>query len=324
MPNKKTLITGGSGFIGTNYIEYLLRKGDREFLNLDNRPPRNSKHKPYWIECDLMDAERLRKIIKDFAPAHVVHLAATTGADLRNLTLDYFAPNIKGVENLVVSLRETPSVERAIFTSTMLVCEMGYIPKCDTDYKPSTLYGESKVYGEQVVRAQKNLNFFWTITRPIGIWGPWGEEPYLNLFKAIRKGWYVHPGHGHYKRNLGYVENTVHQMECILSASEEKIAGKTMYLSDGGLVDLHDFAEEIQKVMGVRKIGHIPLWLIKAGAKLGDVLKTAGWRNVPLTTFRLKNMTCEYSFDLLPIMEISAPLPFSWQEGVKRTIDSMS
>lgn len=41
----KILVTGGSGFIGTNYIELLLRTGQAEFINLDNRLLLHSKRK---------------------------------------------------------------------------------------------------------------------------------------------------------------------------------------------------------------------------------------------------------------------------------------
>ncbi len=49
----RILVTGGSGFIGTNYIELLLKTGQAELLNLDNRPPRNVAHKSFWQECDF-------------------------------------------------------------------------------------------------------------------------------------------------------------------------------------------------------------------------------------------------------------------------------
>ncbi len=315
----RILVTGGSGFIGTNCVEFLLGAGNAEVINLDNRPPCNVAHKDLWRKCDLLDAPRLKKIVKDFSPTHVVHLAAKCSMDEPSLSV--FAANMEGVENMISALKETPSVERVIFTSTLLVCRMGYMPKHDTDYKPSTLYGESKVRGEQIVRAQRNLPFAWTIIRPIGIWGPWGGEPYKNLFQAIQQGWYIHAGNGHYKRNLGYVENSAHQIHKLLLAPREKIDGKTMYLSDEGLIDLYDFANEIQKVLGVKKNRHVPLAIVKFAAKVGDILKAAGWRRVPLTSFKLNNMTTEYSFDLKPITEISAPLPYSYREGIKRTIE---
>lgn len=170
----RILVTGGSGFIGTNYIELLLRTVQEEFINLDNRSPRNVAHRDFWQECDLLDAPRLKKIIADFSPTHVVHLAAKTGLDEKKLS--DFEANVEGVENLLLALKEVSYVERVIFTSSLLVCRMGYVPKHDTDYKPTTLYGQSKVEGEKIVRAHNDLPYAWTIIWPISIWGPMGRR----------------------------------------------------------------------------------------------------------------------------------------------------
>lgn len=315
----RILVTGGSGFIGTNYIELLLRTGQAEFINLDNRSPRNAEHMSFWQECDLLDASRLIKIINDFSPTHVVHLAAKTGLD--ECRLEAFAANIGGVENLLLALEEVPCVERVIFTSSLLVCRMGYVPKHDTDYQPTTLYGKSKVRGEQIVRAAENLPYAWVIIRPISIWGPWGEEPYKNFFKSIAQGWYFHIGSGHYKRSLGYVENAVHQIHQILLAPREKVDRKTMYVADYQPADLYDMADVIQKTVGARNIFHVPLWIAKLAAKIGDGCKAVGWHSVPLSSFRLNNIRTQYVFDMHPIMEVSGPLPYNLKAGVEQTIE---
>jgi nucleoside-diphosphate-sugar epimerase len=70
--------------------------------------------------------------IRFYKQAHVVHLAAKTGVDEKQLSK--FAANIDGLENMVRILRRVPSVKRAIFTSSLLVCRMGYMPKNDADY----------------------------------------------------------------------------------------------------------------------------------------------------------------------------------------------
>lgn len=319
--NKKILVTGGSGFIGTNYIEYLLKNKLADFINLDINPPRNPSHKKFWRKCDLLDVPHLKKIIKDFSPTFVVHLAAKTKTD--ETRMDAFAVNTKGTENLITILKDLPFIERAIFTSSQLVCKVGCLPRYDTDYKPSTTYGLSKVQMEEIVRAQKDLPFVWTIIRPVSIWGPWFDEPYRNMFKSIKQGWYFHIGSGHYRRSLGYVENTIYQIQNLLLAPVEKVDRRTFYLADSPPTDLYDFATEIQEMWDAKKIRHIPLWLAKSGAKLGDIFKAMGWKQVPLTSFRLNNIITEYIFDLQPIMEISGPLPCDVKTGVRRTIQWM-
>jgi len=317
----RILVTGGSGFIGTNYIELLLRNDKAEFINVDNRPPRNVAHQEFWRQCDILDASRFEKIIKEFRPTHVVHLAAKTGLDGKRLR--EFAANIDGVESLVRILRETPSVERVVFTSSLLVCRMGYIPKVDTEYKPTTLYGQSKVCGEQIVRLAKDLPYAWTIIRPISVWGPYAEEPYRDFFQSVSRNRYFHIGFGHYKRSMGYVENMAYQIQGLLLASVEKVDRKVFYLGDSPSIDLYEFANEVQTVLGVKKISHLPLWAVKLAAKNGDILKAAGWKKFPLTSFRLNNIRTEYVFDLQPIIDIAGPLPYDFKTGIRRTVQYM-
>ncbi|PIS28641.1 NAD(P)-dependent oxidoreductase [Candidatus Saganbacteria bacterium CG08_land_8_20_14_0_20_45_16] len=319
MKETRILVTGGSGFIGTNMINRLQSEGYQKLLNIDIKPPREEKHRQYWHECDILDLEKLQRTIQDFQPELVVHLAAKTG--LTRANLDCYAENTTGVKNMIAALRATPTVKRAVFTSTLLVCQMGYIPQNDTDYKPSTLYGESKVIGEKIVREQKDLNFDWIIIRPISIWGPWGDEPYINFFRSIKKGWYFHIGSGHYRRSLGYVENAVYSIYILLTAEQGKVRGKTFYIADYGPADLYDMAAEIRDQLKARRIFHLPLTLAKFIAKIGDIFRQRGWENVPLQSFRLNNILTEYVFDMNHLKQVIGEQPFSLKQGVSRTIN---
>lgn len=93
---------------------------------------------------------------------------------------------------------------------------------------------------------------------------------------------------------------------------------KIFYLGDSPPVDLYEFANEIQTVLGVRKIRNFPLWPVKLAAKSGDILKAMGCKKFPLTSFRLNNIRTEYMFDLQPIMDIAAPLPYDFKTSIKR------
>ena len=149
----KILVTGGSGFIGTNYLEYLIQNGKDDFINIDFQAPRNVEHNKYWKNCNILDKRKFKKITKEFSPTHVVHLAAKTG--LSNNINDY-KTNTEGVEILMDILEEISSVKHVIFTSSLLVCEPGYFPKHDTDYRPYTVYGKSKMMMEQIGKHRRS------------------------------------------------------------------------------------------------------------------------------------------------------------------------
>ena len=319
----RILITGGSGFIGTNYVDYVLKFGDVELINLSLHEPRDRSHLRFWRRCDLLNTTKLRETIEEFQPTHVVHLAAKTGV---STDLSTFRANVEGTRKLIDVLRRLSSVERVIFTSSTLVCRLGYIPKHDTDYCPSTAYGQSKMEMERLVRANEDLPFTWTIVRPVYIWGPWSELPLSNLlFKAISQGWYFHIDSSQYNKSLkslGYVGNTAHQLYKILTAPVDKIHGKTMYLADPP-VTLWEFAELIREELGARKIHHMPIGVARLLAIVGDFLKACGWHSVPISSLRLNNILMEYVYPLEPIMEIAAPLPYDVRTAIKQTIQWM-
>jgi nucleoside-diphosphate-sugar epimerase len=311
----RVLVTGGSGFIGTIYVDTAMTAAV-SVRNIDWRPPMKGSHGAVWTECSMLDVDRLRATFAEFTPTHVVHLAAVTGV---RGTAARFEANVVGVRNLLSVIAACPSVERVVFTSSTLVCRIGYVPRCDTVYCPTTAYGASKARMEQAVRSATNVGCSWTIVRPVAIWGPWFGEPYRKLFEAIRAGWYCHIGSGNVRKSLGYVENTAHQIQCILTAPCDAVDGKTLYLADHPPVTLYEFAETVRRELKAKKLRHVPQSLARSAAAAGDVLRWLGWDDVPLTTFRLNNILTEYVYDVSPIMEIAGPMPYTLEDGVRRT-----
>ena len=165
----KILVTGGSGFIGTNLIEYLSKDTQYEIQNIDIVKPKISAQDKYWVQVDLCKHDDVVSAVESFAPDYVIHLGART--DLNGTTLQDYDANIGGVRNLLDAIEKVGSVKRAIFASSMYVCEPGYMPKDFEDYAPHTLYGESKVETEKIIKSI-GPNYTWSIIRPTSIWGP--------------------------------------------------------------------------------------------------------------------------------------------------------
>ena len=116
----KFLVTGGSGFIGTNLINYLVDNfPDSSILNLDIEPPRNSCHRQYFCICDVNDLDSLVSTVADFDPDYIFHLAASTGVG--DTPLSEYYTNIDGVSNLISAAQHAISLKRIIFASSLLV-----------------------------------------------------------------------------------------------------------------------------------------------------------------------------------------------------------
>lgn len=289
-------------------------------LNIDLVKPRNLHHAEYWRRVDLLDRESLVDTFVEYRPNIVLHMGARTDLDEES-DIEGYAANTRGVENVIEAVRQTSSVERTVFASSRLVCEIGYTPRNDTDYKPSTLYGESKVQGEKLVRQANGSFGHWVIVRPTSIWGPWFDEPYKNFFTSIKRGVYVHPGRHNPLKSYGYVGNTVYELEKIVEAPVEKIKGKTLYLCDYPPLRLRDWATQIQKALDARPIRTTPMPLLRLAATAGDAARVLGWRHPPLTRFRLDNLITEMVYDTDQLKEIAGPLPFSMEEGIAITVD---
>ena len=311
----RLLVTGGSGFIGTNLVQSALDKGV-EVLNLDWSPPLKSAHLPWWREWDIMDRAATIRLFADFQPTHVVHLAARTDTDVQD-DLNAYRQNHEGTGILLDVVKATPSIERLIVTSTQFVCEAGYQPKDDQDYKPFTLYGESKRLCELATR-EAGLACVWSIIRPTTIWGPWSLRYRDVLFKVMRKGLYFHPGKSKVVRSYGYVGNVVWQIERILEVPPTTVNGKVFYVGDHPM-DLRVWVEAISQELVGKRVRYIPTWMVKGLALGGDVLKVVGIP-FPITSGRFRSMTSDYITPMNTTVEALGEAPYSLEEGVKAMV----
>lgn len=311
----RVLVTGGSGFIGTNLMQSLVGQGVA-VVNLDWSPPLDPAHRPYWTEWDIMDQEATRRHFAAFAPTHVVHLAARTDTEVQDDILAY-QQNHEGTRRLLEVVKAVPSIERIIVTSTQFVCEAGYQPKNDLDFKPFTLYGETKRLTEMATR-EADLACAWTIIRPTTIWGPWSLRYRDVMFKVMRKGLYFHPGKGKVVRSYGYVGNVVWQIERILQAPRERVDRKVFYVGDQP-IDLRTWVEAVSRELVGRPVRYIPSWLIRSVALAGDVLKAVRIP-FPITSGRYRSMTSDYITPMDRTIEALGAAPWTVEAGVKEMV----
>ena len=142
----RMLVTGGSGFIGTNFIDQLVDEGI-PLINLDINPPKKKTHQPYWQECDILDFDLTRKAFERFQPTHIVHLAART--DTLSNEIEDYKVNTQGTTNILDCVKAIPTSQRLIVTSSQFAFAPPGSPRSDEDYNPIGAYGLSKVLSEK-------------------------------------------------------------------------------------------------------------------------------------------------------------------------------
>lgn len=309
----KILITGASGFIGTNLLESFSKK--YVVKNIDINSPKISEHKSCWENIDITNYDVFKKVVLDFSPDYIIHLAART--DLNGKNLDDYNANTVGVKNLMDILHLLPNLKKVIITSSMLVCHTGYYPKNQFDYAPTTVYGESKVETENIVWNNKP-DCDWAIIRPTSIWGPWFGEPYRNFFDMLMSRRYFHIGNKGCTKTYGYVGNAIYQIEKILFSDTKDEKNKVFYIGDEQPTNIEEWGNEIANELGY-KIIKMPYCLIKCAALLGDILKKFGI-SFPMTSFRLNNMTTDNIIDMSETIKIAPHLPYTRIEGIKQTL----
>lgn len=309
----KAIVTGGSGFIGTNLVSRLKELG-ADVLSLDILPPRNISNLSVHRYCDICDPSQLTDCFLEFKPDYVFHLAART--DLAGKSLEDYAVNMVGVQNVCDVVSSTESVRHAVFASSMLVCRVGYVPVDIDDVCPSTLYGESKVQGERIVRFRPG-NTRCSIVRPTSIWGAWFSEPYKNFFDIVLAGKYIRIGQKSSTKTYGYVENAVNQILSI--GFSERASAQYYYIGDEPPINVDDWALEIAGVAGLRSPRRAPMLFFRCLALVGDIFSLVGIK-FPFSSFRLKNMTTDNVIDCGVAAKINSYPAVARSVGVQRTL----
>jgi nucleoside-diphosphate-sugar epimerase len=284
----KVLVTGGSGFIGTNMISLLIEKGF-DVINYDTKMPKINSHIKFWVEVDICNKSEILTLITKDNPDYIIHLAARTDLNEKN-DLGGYRTNIDGVRNIMDAAASLISLKRIIIASSMLVCKLGFIPSRFDEYAPNSLYGESKVLTEKIVM---EYNIDWIIVRPTSIWGPWFGEPYKNFFDLVLNGFYFNiPSRVASTKTYGYVGNTCKQLLNLLTTEDLSVKHNYFYLGDVQPINITEWAIRIRKLNNQSSPLIMPLWFLKLAAIFGDFTNNFfGLSKFPMNSFRYNNMT---------------------------------
>ncbi len=188
----KVLITGGCGFIGSNFIRYLLKDsetkgaGIERVINLDKQTyagqGKNIEHitldkDPRYklVLGDICDRGLVQKVFQEYNPKLVFHFAAESHVDnsLKDQSL-FIKTNVQGTKVLVSAALEQ-GLERFIHISTDEV--YGSIKEGNfsetSQLNPSNPYSETKVKAEGVVMDYMTRGLSAVITRSANNYGPY-------------------------------------------------------------------------------------------------------------------------------------------------------
>ncbi len=316
MSVKRYLVTGGSGFIGANLIREVQRRdASIAILNLDLVSSKDVENNHLYRQCDLLDAAAVMREFQAFQPTHVVHMAGRT--DMFGTTVDDYAANHVGTENVIAAVQATPTVQNVVFTSSQFVVGPGALPTQDEEFRPHTIYGQSKVLSEKAVRAA-DFQCPWTIVRPTNVWGRWHPRYPTEFWKVLKQGRYVHPGGRRVMRCYAYVGTVVDQVLTILDREDGSLNGRVFYVGDRP-IDLFDWTNAFSKELTGKPVRVVPSAVLKGIAMVGDVVIWAGGK-FPLFSSRFRSMTEDYLTPMEPTFAALGPSNHTLEQGVHETV----
>jgi nucleoside-diphosphate-sugar epimerase len=255
----KVLLTGANGFVGSHVLDSLHERGIETVALLRSSSNRR------WIAGHLNRIEVRIGSIDDRASlvaalagiTHVIHCAGATKA--LNET-GFFQSNQIGTRNVIEALNEVGHVARLVHISSLAAGHPACSerPALPTDpAAPLSLYGRSKLAGEEEVRSRCRCEF--VILRPPAVYGPRDAE-FLRLFKAVRSHLLPRIGGGRQQLSLVYVKDLAGAIVACLN--HPAAPGKTYYVTSPEIRTAGEFADLIAAQM---KTWTLPLPLPNMG-----------------------------------------------------------
>lgn len=287
--NRRVFITGGAGFIGAKLCSLLAESN--EILLYDNLR-RNSivftdllgRSNIRLTEGDVLDLGSLGRVVGEFRPHIVVHLAAIAGIDtVIKSPITTMKVNVLGIFNLLESLRPfIRDIERFVNFSTSEV--FGTYAYRVSELQTTNLapvgearwiYSVSKLAGEHFAYANhRELGLKAVSLRPFNVYGP-GQtgEGAINVFirRALRNEPLEIQGDGDQIRSWCYVDDMIQGI--LLALETEEAVGQVFNIGNPrGTITILSLAEKIiQLACSQSSIVHIPKKYVDVDLRIPDI-----------------------------------------------------
>tara|TARA_B110001454_G_C12720728_1_gene434574 strand:- start:3700 stop:4611 length:912 start_codon:yes stop_codon:yes gene_type:complete len=239
---EKILITGSTGFIGTNLIRKL--KSNFKIIGISNKSKMEGNH----IKKDITKIST-KNIPRDITT--IIHLAAITDVNYCELHPEKcFKTNVIGTEKILRIARDIGA--KVIFVSTSHVYgkpQSNPVKEKHTT-KPNSMYSISKIMGEELCKKYSELfNMDISIARIFSVYGP-NSPKYLVINKIIKKSIEsekIELGNTFPRRDFIYIDDVVNAIESILFTTK---GFKIVNVGTGKSLSISNVCKIIEKNIG--------------------------------------------------------------------------
>jgi nucleoside-diphosphate-sugar epimerase len=255
------LVTGGAGFIGSNTVDELVRRGHSVVVLDDLSAGKEEnlaevRNKITFIKGTITDIEIIRKAI--FEADYVIHLAARTSVPFSMKDpIESNRINIDGTLNVLVAARDA-KVKRIVFAaSSSAYGETPTLPKTESMQPcPISPYGVTKYVGELYAQTFGRCYGLENVClRYFNIFGPRQDpgSPYSGVMAKFCTAFLEETepvifGDGSQSRDFTYVENAVQAN--LLACEAPSVSGKVFNIGTGDRISLNDVVDTLGKISG--------------------------------------------------------------------------
>jgi dTDP-glucose 4,6-dehydratase len=296
MSAKRVLVTGGAGFISSQFVRHLLAATPYEVVsldaltyagNLENLADVMSHERLSFVHGDIRDPELVRRLVAEVDV--IVNAAAESHVEksIEEGASEFVTTNVEGTQILLDAIRETP-VERFILISSSEVYGTAESAPMDEEHplNPRSPYAATKAGADRLA-----YSYFVTygspivIVRPFNNYGPRQHpEKVIPRFitQALSDEELTIHGDGHASRDWLFVEDDAEAIEAVIAADIDAIAGEVINVATGVDISVADIADLVLDAVGKPRSlkTHVPERLGQVDRHIGSTDKAQrliGW-----------------------------------------------
>jgi len=254
--DKKILVTGGAGFIGSEVVRQITNSGGKIIVydNFSSGKRKYLKNIPNIkiIKGDIKNKSLLEKLIRKCE--YVINLAALPFIpDSYNFPQQFFDVNTNGTLNVILAAMKNPKIKNFVHISTSEVYGTAKKIPMNEDHPtlPHSTYAVSKLAADRAVfTIHKEHDFPAVIIRPFNSFGPRITQPYIipEIISQFKKGnKEINLGNVNSARDFTFVTDTANGIIKALFA--DKAIGETINLGSGRSYKIKEIVKIIATIM---------------------------------------------------------------------------
>jgi dTDP-glucose 4,6-dehydratase len=261
---KRVLVTGGAGFISSNFVRHLLQATPYDVVsldaltyagNLDNLTDVLGHERLSFVHGDIRDPELVARVVRDVDV--IVNAAAESHVEksIEEGASEFVTTNVEGTQILLDAIRTDP-VDLFILISSSEVYGTAERVPMDEEHplNPRSPYAATKAGADRLAYA------YWVtyglpivIVRPFNNYGPY-QHPEKVIPRFITQALADEPltvhGDGHASRDWLFVDDAAEAIEAVIEADVDELVGEVVNVATGRDISVSEIADMVLDGVG--------------------------------------------------------------------------